>query len=279
MCGCDEGEKILDPLTGLYVPVSDCGDNCDCEDEHSQIPPINPPANPDTNSEVHPKSKLSVSLDNLFSPECVCQCVNLAVLFNYEDDKVDSDFAEVFLPELKIDYSSLTKIFFNDFGKSFSGHILDKIWNGLTNFSLANTVLEKYEELNDIDRDKIPPVKMIQLHKECAIKKITKTAKKVVALNLCEFTNALSSVDVREDGNICTNITFNLFFKSLDIGVKLTLRFAISDVPLELIGKLANDDKAIFNFGDKKIEDDSVTIIFEKPINAATQPLVRHDDC
>lgn len=277
MCGCEEGEKVLDPVTGLYVSVGgcgDCGDDCDCEDEHEH-------ATPQTTSPVVPtpvpKSKLSVSLGDLFSPECVCQCVNLAVLFNYEGEKNDTEFAEVFLPELKIDYSALTKIFFNDFGKSFSGHILDKIWGGLTNFSLANTVLEKYEEINDIDRDKIAPVKMIQLHKECAIKKITKIAKRVVALKLSEFTNALSSVDVREDGNICANITFNLFFNSLDIGVKLTLRFAISDVPQELIGKLSEDDKAVFDFGNVNNEDDSVSIIFEKPV---VKPLeVHHDDC
>jgi len=263
MSDSDEYENVLDPLTGMNVSVNNFDDNhvCHphvCDDEHPHV------CDDKHVAHHHPsifKPNLSLSLEDLFTSDSACQCVNLAVLFNYNDDKNDSEFAEIFLPELKIDYSSLTKIFFNDFGKGFSPHILDKIWAGLTNFSLANIILEKYEELNNVSRDKIPPVKMIKLHKECAIKKITKSAKKVVALKLSEFTNALSSVDVREDGNICANVTFNLFFNSLNIGVKLSLRFAICDVPSELIGKLSEDNKTGFNFDYVDNDDYSVSVV------------------
>ena len=118
--------------------------------------------------------------------------------------------------------------------------------------------------VNNINRHKIPPIKMIKLHKECAIKKITKSAKKVVALKLSEFTNALNSVDVREDGNICANVTFNLFFNSLNIGVKFSLRFAICDVPCELIGKLSEDTKTGFNFDDVDNDDYSVSVVCKR---------------
>jgi hypothetical protein len=263
MCDSNEYENVLDPSTGLYVPVSNENNHdCDKEDTFPEVCDDKCPSI--AKHHHHSIPNLSLSLGDLFTPDSACQCVNLAVLFNYNDDKNDSEFAEIFLPELKIDYSSLTKIFFNNFGKGFSPHILDKIWAGLTNFSLANIVLEKFEELNNINRDKIPAVKMIKLHKECAIKKITKIAKKVVALKLSEFTNALSSVDVREDGNICANVTFNLFFNSLSIGVKFSLRFAICDVPHELIGKLSEDNKTGFNF-DYDIDSDDYSVYVVPP--------------
>ena len=78
MCGCEEGEKILDPLTGLYVSVGgcgDCGENCDCEDEHEHDENGNDIPHTSVPPSV-PKSKLSLSLGDLFSPDCVCQCVN-----------------------------------------------------------------------------------------------------------------------------------------------------------------------------------------------------------
>jgi len=58
----------------------------------------------------------------------------------------------------------------------------------------------------------------------------------------------LGSVDAREDGNICTNITINLYFPSLDIGLKIVMRFAVSDVPQHLIGKVSSDDSICFDF-------------------------------
>ena len=249
----------MDPLTGLYIH-----EDCD-EDSNSN-------SNSNSNEEciynpvLHNNSvcEISVSVNDLFSSN-----VNLAILSNYEDNKNESNFASIILPKIKIDYLSLTKIFFNDFGKSFSVHILDKIWSGLTNFSLINTVLEKYKELNDITRDKIQPIKMIQLLKECSIKKITKIANKVVALNLSEFNNALGSIDVREDRNICANIIINLFFNSLNIGVKLTLRFDISNIPHKLIGKLHDDndnDNVEFNFNSLALVDNTISIIFENHI-------------
>jgi hypothetical protein len=272
MCNCDISEKILDPITGLYVCCENCNEICNetCSDysenySENYSEKSSEKSNEEENAEMNNKKppKLSVLISDLFTPDCVCQCVNLAVLFNYEDEKDDTNFATIFLPEFKIDYKTLTKVFFNDFGKNFSNHILDKIWSGLTGFSLANTVLEKFEDLNGIDRNKISAIKMIQLHKECAIKKITTNAKKTYALSLSEFTNALSSVDVREDGNICANIVLNLFFNSLKIGVKITLRFAISDVPKNLIGKLSNDDNIGFKFCKEKHINDFVTIVLE----------------
>jgi len=248
---CDESENILDPLTGLYVH-QDCDENSNSNSNEECI----------DNSDLHNNNnnnvcEISVSVNDLFSSN-----INLAILSNYEDNKNESKFASIILPELKIDYLSLTKIFFYDFGKSFSVHILDKIWCGLKNFSLINTVLEKYTELNDINRNEIQPIKMIQLHKECSIKKITKIANKVVALNLSEFNNALGSLDVREDRNICANIIINLFFNSLNIGVKLTLRFVISNIPHKLIGKISDDNMVEFKLDSHDLVDNTMSIIF-----------------
>jgi hypothetical protein len=68
----------------------------------------------------------------------------------------------------------------------------------------------------------------------------------------------------------------------LNIGVKLTLRFAISEVPIELIRKLYKDSKVRFNFDDIDSVDYSVSVVYKtlaqpKP---QTQPVTSlHDDC
>ena len=282
MCG---SEKVLDPITGQYiVSECDCEDgNCDCEDceehgAHATTPTMDgmdgthgthgsstettttPPTKPPTDN----KQKLKVLLSDLYTPDCTCQCINLAALYNYSNVNYDSiKFGEVNLPELNIDYRTFVKIFFNDYGKGFSSHILNKIWKGIR-FSLANTVLEHYEELEGKDRDTISPVNMIKLNKECAFNKITGTIRRQYALNQSEFQLALGSVDLREDGNICSNIIFYMLFESLQIGLKITLRFAISDVPKELIGTMVDEEHITYSWDDvSSVHSEPISIVLD----------------
>ena len=223
---------MYDPTTSSYVqPTS-------CEVDLAAIVDSCPTSNENTSNT---NTKLSFSLQDLHETDLNSQCVNLAALFNYTDDKDLSNFAELNLPEIDITYDSLTHLFFNDVGKGFAPHVLNKIWKGITNFSLASTMLHHYESLTGIERNNIPAVLKIQLHKECAIDKITKMVKKTYGLNQQEFNLALGSVVVRADGKIHTNIVFYLYFNSLKIGLQVKMRFAVSNTPSNLIGVFASD--------------------------------------
>ena len=236
--------RIFDPSTGNEITDLEVHSETSSDTDESVSTTV-PTTSP----------KLTVSLGELYSADCNCQCVNLAALFNYSDAKDTSKFDTIYLPELLIDYQTLTKIFFNDIGKGFSNHVLNKIWNGISGFSLASSFLEKYEKDTGIDRDNIAAITKIQLHKECAITKITAAAPKIVGLNLSEFNNSLGSIEVRQDGNMCASIMINLFSTALQVGVTISVRFGISNVPSALIGKPIGDDAAAFDF----TTDDTVT--------------------
>lgn len=232
-------ENNYDPVSGNYLSCNESFYSDNNSDNTS-----------DNNSENNdePKQKLSILMNDLYPSDCDSQCVNLAVLLNYNDDKNESKFADIRLPEIKIKYITLTKLFFNERGKRFSPYVLNKLWKGIKNLSLSSMILDKYEELTGIDRDNISAIKKIQLYKECSIDKLTPLITKVYGLTQHEFNCALGSVDVREDGNICTNIIFQLYFKSLEIGVKITFKFALSDFPKDLIGKFNSENKTEFDF-------------------------------
>ena len=71
----------------------------------------------------------------------------MAALFNYNDEKDVTNFGIINLPEIKLKYDVITKLFFNEVGKGFSSHFLNKIWKGITNLSLSDKVLAQYEKL------------------------------------------------------------------------------------------------------------------------------------
>ena len=72
----------------------------------------------------------------------------------------------------------------------------------------------------------------IKVYKEACIgNSITEIANVLVALRKDEFIDSLQSINKRDDGNVCANVYVNLYFKSLDIELKIRIRFAISDVP------------------------------------------------
>ena len=265
--------QVIDPTTGLPIDgCGGCGDNCDCGNDcacdDGVIPSIQPSgvsSGEASSGGVSSASNLAsqgisleynntsvpVSLNEIYSPECNCQCVNMAALFSYSDDKNESDFSSVFLPEIGITYDSLVKVFFADSGKGFSQHLLNSIWKSIKGLSLANVFLEKYEELNSIDRDAIPASKKIRLHKECAFSKITDKANKYIVLNLDELNNALGTVDMRIDGKLCVSTVFHLFSDALQVGAKITLRFAVSEVPESVRGVVndaATDEPLTFDF-------------------------------
>lgn len=205
-------------------------------------------------SEINTSDKFSFLTNETSMGENKYQSVVLAALFNYEDDKQDSNFPEKTMTEIHLTYEVLKKVFFNDAGKSFSTNILNKIWSGIKNFSLASHIFDVYEQKTGQHRDTISPIKKVKLYKECAISSITSIIRKVYALNLYEFNNACGSVDIRDDGVICTNIVLHLFFNSLELGVKIILRFAVSNIPRKLIGKMQPSyETTRFDFSDVNV--------------------------
>jgi hypothetical protein len=172
----------------------------------------------------------------------------MAALFNYQDEKPNVKFKNIYLPEIKIKYDHFTQLFFINSSKSFSPQILNKIWKGINGLSLANLFFNIFEETNDINRSQLSAKTTIQLHKECSFSKITEKAFKIVALNLEELNNALGSIDSRPDGSLCVNTIFHLFSTALNVELKITLRFAIKDVPIHVRGVVGEMDSIVFDF-------------------------------
>ena len=244
VCECQDeeiqDEEIQDICIDNYIDDSDCKSTTTSCEESSGISVLCDDINQsiDNIGNINDINKFSFLINEAHPGENKYQSVTLAALFNYEDDKLDNNFSEKTLTEINIDYEVFKKVFFNDAGKSFSTNILNKIWCGIKNFSLASYVFESYEEKTGKHRDTISSIKKVQLYKECAISSITSVIRKIYALNLYEFNNACGSVDVREDGVICSNIVLHLFLNSLELGIKINLRFAISNIPRKLIGKI-----------------------------------------
>lgn len=242
-----EDEEVQDICIDNYIDDSECkstSTNCEessgisvmCDDASQCIDNISNVNG--INSINDCNNNFSFLINETHPGENKYQSVTLAALFNYEDDKPDNNFPEKTMTEIYINYEVLKKVFFNDAGKSFSTNILNKIWSGIKNFSLASCAFDAYEEKTGKHRDTISPIKKVQLYKECAIASITSVIRKIYALNLYEYNNACGSVDIRDDGVICTNIVLHLFFNSLELGIKINLRFAVSNIPRKLIGKM-----------------------------------------
>lgn len=250
----DNANYVYDPTTGNLAQefVSDSSDASDASDSTT------------SNDDNKHKNKLSVLLKDLYNADSKCQCVNLAVVHNYNDDKInDSNFSEVRLGEIDIDYKTLVKIFFKDVRRGFSHHVLGTIWKGVKNFSLASVVLDKYEEQTGIDRDEISAIKKVRLHKDCAFANLNSVIKRSFGLTQNEYNCALGSVDVRDDGNICTSIVINLYFHSLNFGIKVVMRFAVSDVPKNLIGKFSSEENYVYDFTNICSDNTNAVIVFD----------------
>ena len=247
-------DYYYDPVTGSQITNTVI--DVDLDSENSSC------CNNDHNT------KLSVLSKDFYSNDINNQCVTMAVLFNYNDEKDVSKFANINLPEIKVKYNALTKLFFSDIGKGFSSHFLNKIWKGITNLSLSDKLLTQYEKLSGVDRRNIPALNKVKLYKECTIDKISNVANRILGLNLQEFNIALGSVDVREDSSISSIIPIHLFFESIKVGVIITIKFSITNIPPQLIGKLTSNNvvDAVFDF--TSISSCSVPtaeIVFEKP--------------
>jgi hypothetical protein len=283
----DSQNYVYDPTTGNEVKETQFNDTPDCDNyvydpstgnlEQQTI--FNAVADSEfsdsescasSNEYNTHKNKLSVLFKDLYNADCKCQCVNLAVVYNYNDDKInESNFSEVRLGEINIDYTTLVKIFFKDVRKGFSHHVLGTIWKGIKNFSLASVVLDKYEEQTGIDRNEISAVKKVRLHKECAFANLNSVIRRAFGLTQNEYNCALGSVDVRDDGNICTSIVINLYFPSLSYGIKVVMRFAVSCVPRCLIGKFSSEENYVYDFTNVCSEKKNALIVFDdckKPV-------------
>ena len=211
-------------------------------------------------------NRLSILLQELYN-DVNCQSVTMAALFNYIDDKNVKSFGKINLPEIKIKYDVLTKLFFSDVGKGFSSIFLNKLWKGITKFSLADKVQTHYEKLTGNDRSSIPSLNKVKMYKECAIDKIASVANRSFGLNLQEFNCALGSVDVREDKSICSIIPIHLYFESIGVGLIIIMKFAIYDTPEHLIGKISSNDNIVdasFDFTNLVSQNTScVEIVFD----------------
>lgn len=238
--------------------VCDCEENvCGCEEkavvnvdeENCDTVPVavDEEVNNDDKS-CKKENKLALVLNDIYSSNYNAQCITLAVLSNYLNEKEESLFTEVNLPTTEIKYDALKQIFFNQPRNCFSPDVLNIMWKSLTNFSLASLVLNTYEEQKGVSRRKISPVKMIELNVECAFQNLTEKIASTISINLNQLNVAFGSVNMSDDDTISANIVFHLYFNSLDVGLKFIFNFAVSDVPQKLIGVFNSQDKMHYDF-------------------------------
>jgi hypothetical protein len=182
-------------------------------------------------------------------------CINIAALFNYDNEKSETAFTTIVLPEISISFHSLVKLFFCHSGKSFNPFVLNKIWSSIKGLKLANFFIRTYEEKNNINQHFIPALTKIRLHKECSFDKITNKMKKIIALNLNELVNAFDTVEPRPDGKIYTSICFYLFSEALQVGLNVTLPVAVSNIYDD--NYIEDDQSLCFDFEDNLSEHNS----------------------
>jgi len=196
--------------------------------------------------------KISLTETDIYPLESNIQTITIAALFNYSDDKDEANFENIYLPEIKMSYKNLIKLFFVKCGKRFSPYILNQIWKGIKGLSLTNIFLKTFSSVYNTDYEELTASAKIKLYKECSFSKITTKAYKINSLNLEELNNALGSVESRMDGSLSSNIIFHLYSPTLNVGVKVILKIIISDVP-ECVRGVINDENSIeFDFSNYK---------------------------
>ena len=195
---------------------------------------------------LYNNTHISVSQNDLYPIDINTQSVVMAALFNYSDDKDDSKYSKIYLPEIKMTYINLTQMFFTGCGNNFSSQLLNTIWKGIKGLSLANYFIRIVEKTYKVNIEQISATTKIQLYKECAFTKITDKAFKIVALNRTELNNALGSIESRPDSLLCVNVIFHLYSESLQVGLKIILRIAIKDTPTHINGSVCDLDDLMF---------------------------------
>lgn len=190
---------------------------------------------------------IPVTVDNIYPLESNNQTINMAALFNYLDEKDETNFTNVYLPEKNMSYNEISNLFFSNFGKYFSSQILNQYWNEIKGLSLLNIFSKTFENINNVNYDNLSSKIKIKLYKECSFSKITTKAYKIFALNLEEFQNSLKSIEPRLDGSLCASTIFHLYSDVLNVGIKITQKFIINNIPDHLKKSVNNDNLIIFS--------------------------------
>jgi hypothetical protein len=193
---------------------------------------------------------IPIKTEDLYPLESINHTVIMSGLYNYLDNKDETLFTNVYLPEIIITYPNLITLFFSKCGKYFTSQYLNHFWNEIKGLSLQDIYLKTAESIYNIDYDKVQATTKIRLHKECSFAQITKKAHKIIGLSLEEFNNALKNTDPRIDGSLCSSAIFHLYSEALKVGIKITQRFLIHDIPEDL-KKHENDSQIIFDYSNK----------------------------
>ena len=193
---------------------------------------------------------ISVKKNELYPIESNLTTISLGALYNYLDDKDEKLFTNVYLPEFTISYCHFVSLFFSRQGKYFSSRYLNQFWNKIEGLSLQDIYIKTAELLFNIDYNKIKATTKIKLLRECCFSKITLKAHKTTGMNLEQFNIAIKNTDPRIDGSICSSATFHLYSNVLNVGIKLTQRFVIINIPNALKKKELND-KILFDYSNK----------------------------
>jgi hypothetical protein len=177
-----------------------------------------------------------------------------ASLYTYADNKDESAFQKVHLPNICIGVGDLYSIFYQTKLKRFSPFVLNKLISKLSKLPLMDAVLSNYEAQTGNDRLNLTAQQKIMLRQELSTVNINSRIQKIVHLNSDDFIESFddelvwfdevaeipaadaildaqgviieAATDrVPEHHSVRTSVEINIFSESLQTGVILVVHF------------------------------------------------------
>lgn len=172
-----------------------------------------------------------------------------ASLYNYTDNKDESNFHKIYLPPICVKGIDLYNMFYIKRAKTFSPFVLNSLLRGINRNQLKALVLSNYEASTGLNRADLTAQQKIMLAQELNLVNINGKIQKIVHLDSLDFNYAVSDgdmefnvheVDAVEAGPGVTAVTATttfdvrasieilLYSNALQNGIKLIVQFIAS---------------------------------------------------
>lgn len=150
--------------------------------------------------------------------------IDIAVLYNYMDEKPMTNFVKLKLVPIEVDFYIFKNLFFKRRSRNLDIRFLDILFNKLK-ASLINNILDFY---------KFSVKTKILFQKEVFALVISEAIKKQVFLNLNEI---ILLEQLQKYKSIVSRITLNLWVHTLSLGLNIEFLFNIKDIKDIIIGE------------------------------------------
>ena len=153
----------------------------------------------------------------------------IALLYNNRNEDLFKEYKTFNLKKIEINYYNFLNLFFNDYDDGFTYNLINKIWKN-NKIPLINLILEYYEEKTNLNRNKINPIKLIELYKECFFDNITDIIERYYSVNKKVIDIIIKSSNINANLKKECVIEINLYFKSLDLSLKFKFKLILNNI-------------------------------------------------